>query len=69
MNTNQTVSYSKRAAVTLLTVMSMMFAPTPALAEEVTIGSLEGAKNDTYLPMSSLYCYSYSQQNMLLTQQ
>ena len=62
MNTNQTVSYSKRAAVTLLTVMSMMLAPTPALADEVTIGSLEGAKNDTYLPMSSLWNYSYSQQ-------
>ena len=62
MNTNQTVSYSKRAAVTLLTVMSMIFAPTQALAEEVTIGSLVGAQNDSYLPMNSLWNYSYSQQ-------
>lgn len=62
MNTNQTISYFKRAAVTLLTVMSMMFAPTPALAEEVTIGSLTGAQNDSYLPMNSLFNYSYTQQ-------
>ena len=30
--------------------------------EEVTIGSLEGAENNSYLPMNSLYNYSYTQQ-------
>jgi len=33
-----------------------------AKAEEVTIGSLEGAANNSYLPMNSLYQYSYTQQ-------
>ena len=31
-------------------------------AEEVTIGSLDGAANNSYLPMNSLYEYSFSQQ-------
>mgnify|MGYP002521771138 CR=1 FL=1 len=33
-----------------------------ARANEVEIGSLEGAENDSYLPMNSLYNYSYTQQ-------
>jgi hypothetical protein len=33
-----------------------------ARADEVTIGSLDGAANNSYLPMNSLYNYSYTQQ-------
>ena len=33
-----------------------------AQSTEVTIGSLEGAANNSYLPMNSLYNYSYTQQ-------
>jgi len=33
-----------------------------ARADEVTIGSLDGAANNSFLPMNSLYKYSYSQQ-------
>lgn len=33
-----------------------------ARATEVTIGSLDGAANSSYLPMNSLYNYSYTQQ-------
>ena len=33
-----------------------------ARADEVTIGSLDGAANNAYLPMNSTYNYSYSQQ-------
>ena len=33
-----------------------------ARADEVTIGSLEGAENNSFLPMNSLYKYSYTQQ-------
>ena len=33
-----------------------------ARADEVTIGSLDGAANNSFLPMNSMYNYSYSQQ-------
>ncbi|MCR4809413.1 MAG: fibronectin type III domain-containing protein [Prevotella sp.] len=48
-----------RAAVTLLAVL---FSFTGARADEVTIGDLGTAGNDSYLPMNSLYNYSYTQQ-------
>lgn len=49
-----------RAAMTLLAVFCCL---TGARAQEtVEIGSLEGAGNDSYLPMNSLYEYSYTQQ-------
>ena len=48
-----------RAAVTLLAVL---FSFTGARADEVTIGDLGTAGNDSYLPMNSLYDYSYTQQ-------
>jgi hypothetical protein len=47
----------------ILFLMLALFGSTSFLrAEEVTIGSLEGAVNNSYLPMNSLYNYSYSQQ-------
>ena len=47
----------------LLSLMLLCFAFFGvARADEVTIGSLDGATNNSYLPMNSLYCYSYSQQ-------
>ena len=36
--------------------------PWAANADTVTIGSLDGAANNSYLPMNSLYNYSYTQQ-------
>ncbi len=49
----------RRAALLLLAVLCSF---TGAWAVEVEIGSLEGAGNDSFLPMNSLYNYSYSQQ-------
>ena len=47
----------------LLTLLLALIVPWAANAQEtVTIGDLENAGNDTYLPMNSLYEYSYSQQ-------
>ena len=47
----------------LLSLMLLCFALFGvARADEVTIGSLEGATNNSYLPMNSLYNYSYTQQ-------
>ena len=49
-------------AKALLMLFAVLFSFTGARADEVTIGSLEGAVDDSYLPMNSLYNYSYSQQ-------
>ena len=47
----------------ILFLMLALFGSTSFLrADEVTIGSLEGAANNSYLPMNSLYNYSYTQQ-------
>ena len=47
----------------ILFLMLALFGSTSFLrADEVTIGSLEGAGNNSYLPMNSLYNYSYTQQ-------
>ena len=47
----------------ILFLMVLLFGSTSFLrADEVTIGSLEGAANNSYLPMNSLYNYSYTQQ-------
>ena len=47
----------------LFALLMALFMPWAANAQEtVTIGDLENAGNDTYLPMNSLYEYSYSQQ-------
>ena len=41
----------------------LLFAFTGTMkADIVQIGDLEGAANNTFLPMNSLYEYSYSQQ-------
>ena len=36
--------------------------PDPDYSSEVMIGDFDGASNDSYLPMNSLYSYSYTQQ-------
>ena len=46
----------------LLSLMLLCFAFFGVARAQVTIGDLENAGNDTYLPMNSLYNYSYSQQ-------
>ena len=47
----------------ILFLMVLLFGSTSFLrADEVTIGSLEGATANSYLPMNSLYNYSYTQQ-------
>ena len=46
----------------LLSLMLLCFAFFGVARAQVTIGDLETAGNDTYLPMNSLYNYSYSQQ-------
>jgi hypothetical protein len=47
----------------LFTLLLALFMPWVANAQEtVTIGDLENAGNDSYLPMNSLYEYSYTQQ-------
>ena len=40
----------------------LLTAATGAWADEVTIGSLNGAGNNSYLPMNSLYNYSFTEQ-------
>ena len=45
----------------LFLLLMVMFAPWAAQAQ-VNIGELENATNDSYLPMNSLYEYSYTQQ-------
>ena len=46
-----------------LTMMMLLFAFMGTMrADEVTIGSLDGAANNSYLPMNSLYEYSFSEQ-------
>ena len=56
-------SYSRFLARAAVTLLAVLFSFTGARAQEtVTIGSLEGASNDSYLPMNSLYEYSYTQQ-------
>ena len=49
-------------AKAFLMLLAMLCSFTVARADEVTIGSLEGAENNSYLPMNSLYNYSYTQQ-------
>ena len=47
----------------ILFLMVLLFGSANFLrADEVTIGDLENAVSDTYLPMNSLYNYSYTQQ-------
>ena len=46
----------------LLSLMLLCFAVFGVARAQVTIGDLETATNDSYLPMNSLYEYSYSQQ-------
>ena len=47
----------------LFLLLALLFAPWAANAQTtVTIGDLENAGNDSYLPMNSLYEYSYTQQ-------
>ena len=47
----------------ILFLMLALFGSTSFLrADEVTVGNLEGATSDSYLPMNSLYNYSYTQQ-------
>ena len=47
----------------ILFLMVLLFGSANFLrADEVTIGSLEGAANNSYLPMNSLYEYSFPQQ-------
>ena len=46
-----------------LTMMMLLFAVTGVMrADEVTIGSLDGAADNSYLPMNSLYDYSFTEQ-------
>ena len=47
-------------AATLL--IALLCGVTGAWADDVEIGSLEGATNNSFLPMNSLYNYSYTQQ-------
>ena len=54
--------YKTRLARTAMTLLIALLTTTTAWAQTVTIGDLEGASNDSYLPMNSLYNYSYSQQ-------
>ena len=47
----------------ILFLMLALFGSTSFLrADEVTVGNLEGASSNSYLPMNSLYNYSYTQQ-------
>lgn len=63
---NQSFQNMKGKTTFLAKAFIMLFAVlcsfSVARADEVTIGSLEGAGNDSYLPMNSLYNYSYTQQ-------
>ncbi len=46
-----------------LTMLALMLVPVVSQGQvEVTVGSLDGATANTYLPMNSLYNYSYTQQ-------
>lgn len=52
-----------RATGTSLFLLMLLLAFSGTMkADEVTIGSLDGAANNSYLPMNSLYNYSYTQQ-------
>lgn len=52
-----------RATGTSLFLLMLLLAFSGTMkADEVTIGSLDGAANNSYLPMNSVYNYSYTQQ-------
>ena len=50
-----------KVLIVVLTMLALAVGQT-AKAVEVTIGSLDGASSNEYLPMNSLYEYSYTQQ-------